>query len=1083
MKGKKWISLLLLISMFCSVLPVHAEEEHGPEQKDAFNTIDEAKVKWRLNKINTDILAPQEVNSMITVSADVTGDTQGLKYKFVWMKNNWDEWGVIQESSEKNSAEWKPEKAGQYWIYADVEDGEGNSDSISCQYSIQWPQWTYDKLQLPEGITQKKGTPITISAQVSGNTEGLQYKFVWMKDDWKKWAVIEDYSEESSITFTPDEVGKYFIYCDIRGIDGNIVSKSASFESASSIWEYKGLAANPQNSQPLNTDGIQLAANVSGETDSLLYKYVWEKDNWSDWDVIQDFSAKREVVWIPKEIGNYTLYCDIKDQDGRVITKTISYKITNIEWKNEGIQIIPEKVQKLGEAINIKLNVSGNTKGMQYKFVWMQNDWETWKVIQDFSDKAEATFVPEKTGDYNIYVDIREWDGTITTISAEYKVMTDVWELGDIVPSLPSPQEKYTVPIKIKAETTGENDRLQYKFVWAKAGWDEWGVIGDYSALSEIEWYPKETGLYSIYVDVKDVDGNVITKSIPYVISKVNWSFDKVSTLPEDVQKKGEKATIKAETSGNVTGLRYKFVWMKDNWKEWGVIQDYSEKSEAEWNMPESCGPYKIYVDVKDRDGEVRTQIKDYFSASQIWQHEGLEINHGEQEQIYTELPIEAKVSGETENLQYKYVWMRNDWEEWGVIRDYNEEQDAVWFPKKPGIYKIYSDVKDVDGRVQTEIKQYEVLDAPWKLEELKVNGSGSYFVGNQTTVTAMVSGETDGLQFKFVQRNGSDWSDWKVIQEFSPQNSVQVTLEKSGYSNIYVDIMDQRGVTFDPEIITLRGHEYNSAGASSKRVSKGKNVQLYPNISGTAKGLECKYVWMKNNWGSWGVISDFTSATSMNWTPKEAGRYYIYIDARLNGVVQSRSVMIDVVDTKNGWYYENGYKFYYAEDRKVEDVRNIIGNQSSYLIKVNKQMSCVTVYAKDGNNGYIIPVVAFACSPGAGTPIGTFYTQNKYRWHHLYGADGQFCTRITGHILFHSPPYSSFNNHTLWPKDYNKLGTWASAGCVRLRSGDAKWIYDNCGLGTQVVIYNSGVAGPFTKPVYSKIPLWQTWDPTDPYA
>lgn len=144
--------------------------------------------------------------------------------------------------------------------------------------------------------------------------------------------------------------------------------------------------------------------------------------------------------------------------------------------------------------------------------------------------------------------------------------------------------------------------------------------------------------------------------------------------------------------------------------------------------------------------------------------------------------------------------------------------------------------------------------------------------------------------------------------------------------------------------------------------------------------------------------------------------------------------------------------------------------------------MSCVTVYAKDGNNGYIIPVVAFACSPGADTPTGVFNTMNKYRWQHLYGADGQFCTRITGHVLFHSPPYSSFNNYTLWPKEYNKLGTWASAGCVRLRSGDAKWIYDNCSLGTQVVIYNSPVSGPFTKPVYEKIPLTQTWDPTDPY-
>lgn len=185
--------------------------------------------------------------------------------------------------------------------------------------------------------------------------------------------------------------------------------------------------------------------------------------------------------------------------------------------------------------------------------------------------------------------------------------------------------------------------------------------------------------------------------------------------------------------------------------------------------------------------------------------------------------------------------------------------------------------------------------------------------------------------------------------------------------------------------------------------------------------------------------------------------------------------------EAKTGWYYEGGYKFYYNKGKKVTDVRGIIGKQSSYEIRVNKQKSCVTVYAKDGNKGYIIPVVAFACSPGAGTPIGTFYTPAKYRWQALYGAQGQWCTRITGHILFHSPPYTKFDNHTLWPAEYNKLGTWASQGCIRLRSGDAKWIYDNCPLKTKVIIYNSSNPGPLGKPVYAKIPLSQHWDPTDP--
>ena len=96
----------------------------------------------------------------------------------------------------------------------------------------------------------------------------------------------------------------------------------------------------------------------------------------------------------------------------------------------------------------------------------------------------------------------------------------------------------------------------------------------------------------------------------------------------------------------------------------------------------------------------------------------------------------------------------------------------------------------------------------------------------------------------------------------------------------------------------------------------------------------------------------------------------------------------------------------------------------------------------------------------------------------------GQWCTRITGHILFHSPPYTSKNNRTLWAKEYNKLGTWASQGCVRLRSGDAKWLYDNVPKGTKVIISDSITAPKnITIEQAPKIPLTQSYDPTDPNA
>ena len=63
----------------------------------------------------------------------------------------------------------------------------------------------------------------------------------------------------------------------------------------------------------------------------------------------------------------------------------------------------------------------------------------------------------------------------------------------------------------------------------------------------------------------------------------------------------------------------------------------------------------------------------------------------------------------------------------------------------------------------------------------------------------------------------------------------------------------------------------------------------------------------------------------------------------------------------------------------------------------------------------------------------------------------------------------------------YNWLGTTQSLGCIRLQAGDAKWIYDNCDLGTEIYITPWEDAGPIAKPAFTPIPSWHTWDPTDP--
>ncbi len=149
---------------------------------------------------------------------------------------------------------------------------------------------------------------------------------------------------------------------------------------------------------------------------------------------------------------------------------------------------------------------------------------------------------------------------------------------------------------------------------------------------------------------------------------------------------------------------------------------------------------------------------------------------------------------------------------------------------------------------------------------------------------------------------------------------------------------------------------------------------------------------------------------------------------------------------------------------------------KDTYVIKVNREACCVTVY-REG-----VAVKAMACSPGDATPTGTFAIGGQWRWNTLLGGvQGQYCSQISGNYLFHSVLFTERNPRTLTASSYNNLGQRVSHGCVRLRVADAKWIYDNCPTGTKVIIYNSSDPGPLGKPVYDKIPGGQTWDPSDP--
>lgn len=128
------------------------------------------------------------------------------------------------------------------------------------------------------------------------------------------------------------------------------------------------------------------------------------------------------------------------------------------------------------------------------------------------------------------------------------------------------------------------------------------------------------------------------------------------------------------------------------------------------------------------------------------------------------------------------------------------------------------------------------------------------------------------------------------------------------------------------------------------------------------------------------------------------------------------------------------------------------------YKLGVSRGEQCVYVVAWDGS-GYNNQVNRMICSTGRDdtpTPAGTYqaYGSIDGEWHYFedFNCYAKWAYGIIGDVLFHSVTFDA--NKNLNEGSVRYLGRKASHGCVRLQIEDAKWIVDNCPVGTTVVIW-----------------------------
>jgi len=135
--------------------------------------------------------------------------------------------------------------------------------------------------------------------------------------------------------------------------------------------------------------------------------------------------------------------------------------------------------------------------------------------------------------------------------------------------------------------------------------------------------------------------------------------------------------------------------------------------------------------------------------------------------------------------------------------------------------------------------------------------------------------------------------------------------------------------------------------------------------------------------------------------------------------------------------------------------------SKSPYRVDVDLVNQIVTVYTNDKDSDIVIQCL---CSSGANgaTPTGTFTMPEKKRpterteWFHFraFGGYARYATRIYMDVMFHSLLYTRPKESRINEQSVRDFGFPVSHGCIRLRTEDAKFIAENCPVGTVVKIH-----------------------------
>ncbi|WP_035288444.1 hypothetical protein [Clostridium sp. KNHs214] len=482
-----------------------------------------------------------------------------------------------------------------------------------------------------ENSKYKVGANYTVTAKAISTNKPL-YRF-WMGDlKTGKWTILQDYSENDTITWRPPYAGRFEVSVHVRDKYSKAAYEAVKYKDID-ITQSKAVAkefkiSNMDGSEIKNYKvGNEYRVAAKAESDNKAQYRFWMGDlKTGKWTILQDYSENDTIIWRPPYAGRFEVSVHVRDKYSKAAYEAVKYKDIDItqskavakEFKISNMNGSEIKNYKVGNEYRVAAKAESDNKA-QYRF-WM-GDLKTgkWTILQDYSENDTITWRPPYAGRFEVSVHVRDKYSKAAYEAVKYKDI-DITQSKAVAKEFKisnmdgSEIKNYKVGNEYRVAAKAESDnKAQYRFWMGDLKTGKWTMLQDYSEKNTIKWIPPYAGKFEVSVHVKDENSNSDYQAVKYIDINVKKSRGVKTTGTlfsiRDENKIGDNKYYLGNLY-NITALAtssdkplYRF-WVGNlDTGKWKMIQEYSENNTITW-MPSTTGRFEVSVHVRDKNSK-----------------------------------------------------------------------------------------------------------------------------------------------------------------------------------------------------------------------------------------------------------------------------------------------------------------------------------------------------------------------------------------------------------------------------------------------------------------------------------------------